>query len=60
MHVGSPLVTNSQPAVAGKLGERALDHPPLPPQPLAGLFAPPSDATLDATSAQRLAAMRKS
>ena len=27
----------------------------MPTQPLAGLFAPPSDATLDATSAQRLA-----
>lgn len=57
MHLGSPLVANSQPAVADEPGERALDHPPVPPQQLARLFAPPSDAALDATSAQRLAAV---
>ena len=57
MHVGSSLVANSQSTVAGEPGERALAHPPMPPQPLARLFAPPSDAAFDATSAQRLAAV---
>ncbi len=37
MDIRPPLVPDRQPPVAAQPGQRALDHPPMPPQALAGL-----------------------
>jgi hypothetical protein len=38
--VGTALVADAEAATTEKPGERALDHPAVRPQPLAGLHAP--------------------
>jgi hypothetical protein len=50
--VGPPLVADSQAAAAQEPGERALDHPPVPAQPLARLDAAAGDPGRDAAPAE--------
>ena len=50
--VGPPLVADSQAAAAQEPGERALDHPPVPAQPLARLDAAAGDPGGDAAPAE--------
>src|SRR5215211_2341906 len=54
--VVAPLVAYRQSAVAGEPCQRALHHPPVAPQPLAGVDPAPGDARLYAPLPQGLAA----
>jgi hypothetical protein len=50
--IRSSLVAHQEPAVPCQPRQRALHHPPVPPQSLAGVFSSPRDAALDAATAQ--------
>ena len=52
MDVGPSLVADGQPAEPIEPSQRALDHPAVAAQPLAGIKHPPRDARLDAAPAQ--------
>ena len=51
MDVGAPLVADREAAEAVEPGQRALDHPAVPAQPLAGVDAPSGDAGRDGAGA---------
>lgn len=53
MDVCSPLVAHLQPPEAAQPGQRALDHPAIAPQPLAGLDALARQTGRDATNSAR-------
>jgi hypothetical protein len=48
--VGAPLIADAQAAIAEQPGKRAFDHPAVPPESLAGVYAAASNAWRDATS----------
>ena len=56
MEVGPTLVADGQAAERPEPGERALDHPAVPPQPGAALAATPSAAGADASTGRSTAA----
>jgi hypothetical protein len=45
--IRSSLVAHQNSAVPRQPRQRALHHPPMPSEPLAGVFPSPSDAALD-------------
>jgi hypothetical protein len=51
-HVGMALVADTEAAAAEQPGERALDHPAVPPQPLAGLHTPTRNPRRDTAGAK--------
>ena len=51
MEIGSSFVANREAAEAGEPGQRALDHPPVPAQPLARLDASSCDPGRDGAGA---------
>jgi hypothetical protein len=55
----APLVAHHEPPVLGQPRQCPLDDPPVPPQPLTGVFSSPRDAILDAASAQNCSAARE-
>jgi hypothetical protein len=59
MDVVAPLVAYLQPPVAIDLRQRSFHNPPVSPQLLAGLDAPPCDASFYASLPERLAAAGK-
>ena len=57
--IRSSLVAHQKPAVPRQPRQRALHHPPMPSEPLAGVFPSPGDAALDAATAQNFLAARE-
>ena len=56
--VGPPLVAHAEAAAAEQPGERALDHPAVSPEPLAGVDPAAGDPWGDAASAEGTAQVR--
>src|ERR1051325_11366463 len=57
--VGAAFVADDDPAISGKPGQAALDHPAVSPQPLGAVDPAPCDPRLDGAPAQRLSALRE-
>ena len=53
MDVGAPFIADLEPTKPVEPGERPLDHPAMPSEPLTRLDAPPRDPRDDAPRAQR-------
>jgi hypothetical protein len=57
--IGSPLVGHTEATTAEQPGERALDHPAVPTQPLAGVNPPSGNPRSDTPSAESAAEVRR-